>query len=141
MTSLPGQQTITIYSLPNILRSKGNQTMKFGQLIRIQEEKYFSSKIMQKITQGDQFQNSFSLQKSFVCKSKCSVAQFQYSPQLGIQQQNSNKLDKLQAIDPEICSVFEKRVWEQFLHHISWIIFSRKMLLRLYSVLYSNFIT
>ena len=33
MTSQPGQQTIVIHILPNISRSKGNQTMKFGQLI------------------------------------------------------------------------------------------------------------
>ena len=33
MTSQPGCQTIAIHILPNILRSKGNQTMKFGQLI------------------------------------------------------------------------------------------------------------
>ena len=28
-----GQQIITIHILPNISRSKGNQTLKFGQLI------------------------------------------------------------------------------------------------------------
>ena len=33
MTSQPGQQTIAIHTLPNISRSKGNQTMKFNQLI------------------------------------------------------------------------------------------------------------
>ena len=33
MTSQPGWQTIVIRILPNISRSKGNQTMKFGQLI------------------------------------------------------------------------------------------------------------
>ena len=33
MTSQSGQQTIAILILPNIWRSKGNQTMKFGQLI------------------------------------------------------------------------------------------------------------
>ena len=33
MTSQPGSQTITIHILPNISRSKDNQTMKFGQLI------------------------------------------------------------------------------------------------------------
>ena len=32
MTSQPGKQTIAIHVLPNISRSKGNQTMKFGQL-------------------------------------------------------------------------------------------------------------
>ena len=33
MTSQRGYQTIVIHILPNISRSKGNQTMKFGQLI------------------------------------------------------------------------------------------------------------
>ena len=33
MTSQPGSQTIVIHILTNISRSKGNQEMKFGQLI------------------------------------------------------------------------------------------------------------
>ena len=33
MTSQPGKQTITIHILSSILRKKGHQTMKFGQLI------------------------------------------------------------------------------------------------------------
>ena len=33
MTSRPCYQTITIHILSNILRNKGNQAMKFGQLI------------------------------------------------------------------------------------------------------------
>ena len=33
MTSQPGLQTIAIHILPNISRSKGKQTVKFGQLI------------------------------------------------------------------------------------------------------------
>ena len=33
MTSQPGKQTIAIHVLPNISISKGNQRMKFGQLI------------------------------------------------------------------------------------------------------------
>ena len=33
MTSQPGLQTIGIHIFPNISRSKGNQTKKFGQLI------------------------------------------------------------------------------------------------------------
>ena len=31
MTSQPGEQTIAMHILPDILRSKGSQTMKFGQ--------------------------------------------------------------------------------------------------------------
>ena len=33
MTSQPGEQIIVIHMLPNISRSKDNQTMKFAQLI------------------------------------------------------------------------------------------------------------
>ena len=33
MNLQPGKQTIVIHILPQICRSKGNQTMKFGQLI------------------------------------------------------------------------------------------------------------
>ena len=33
LTSQPGQQTIAMHILPNISRSKSNQTMKFNQLI------------------------------------------------------------------------------------------------------------
>ena len=33
MTSQPGQQTIALNILPNISESRGNQTMKFHQLI------------------------------------------------------------------------------------------------------------
>ena len=40
MTSQPGYQTIVIQILPNISRSKGNQTLKFGQLKK--HEKHFS---------------------------------------------------------------------------------------------------
>ena len=32
MTLHSGQQSLTIHILPNITRSKGNQTMKFGHL-------------------------------------------------------------------------------------------------------------
>ena len=40
MTSKPGQKTIAIHILPNISRSKGNQTMKFSQLIDITRETF-----------------------------------------------------------------------------------------------------
>ena len=52
MTSQPGHQRITAHILLNISRIKGNQTMKFGQLIE-HPKKYFSLKIMQKIRQGN----------------------------------------------------------------------------------------
>ena len=45
MTSQTGKQTITIHILPDISRSKGNQTMVFGQLIEYSMRNIFSSNI------------------------------------------------------------------------------------------------
>ena len=44
MTSQPGLQTIAIHILPNIARSEGNQTMKFGQLIEYNMRSIFVEK-------------------------------------------------------------------------------------------------
>ena len=44
MTSQPGQQTIAIHILPNITRSKGNQAIKFGQLIEYNMRNIFVEK-------------------------------------------------------------------------------------------------
>ena len=48
MTSQPRKQTIAIYIMSNISRSKGNQTMKFGQLIEHKLRNIFFCKIMHK---------------------------------------------------------------------------------------------
>ena len=48
MTSQPGQQTIIIHILPNISRSKGNQTMKYGQLIECNMRNIFLEKSFKK---------------------------------------------------------------------------------------------
>ena len=44
MASQPGLQTIAIHILPNISRSEGNQTMKFGQLIEYNMRSIFVEK-------------------------------------------------------------------------------------------------
>ena len=44
MTLQPENQTIAIYILPNISRSKGNQTMKLGQLIEYNTRSIFLGK-------------------------------------------------------------------------------------------------
>ena len=44
MTLQPGKQTIAIQILPSISRSKGNQTMKFGQLIEYNMKNIFLEK-------------------------------------------------------------------------------------------------
>ena len=41
MTSQPGKQTIAIHIFPNISRSKGKQTTKFGELIEQYEKDFF----------------------------------------------------------------------------------------------------
>ena len=44
MTSQPGKQAIAIHIQPNISRSKGNQAMKFGQLIEYSMKNIFLEK-------------------------------------------------------------------------------------------------
>ena len=41
MTPQPDLQTIAIHTLPNISQTKGNQTMKFGQLIEFNKRNIF----------------------------------------------------------------------------------------------------
>ena len=44
MASQPDEQTILIHTLPNFSRSKGNQTMKVGQLIECNMRNIFLEK-------------------------------------------------------------------------------------------------
>ena len=44
MASQPGKQKIAMHILPNISRGKGNQTMKFGQLIEYNMRNMFLRK-------------------------------------------------------------------------------------------------
>ena len=44
MTSQPGQQTVVKHILSDISRSKGNQTMKFGQLLECNMKNIFLEK-------------------------------------------------------------------------------------------------
>ena len=46
MMSQSGQQTIAIHTLTNISRSKGNQAMKFGQLIEHNTRNIFNEKLL-----------------------------------------------------------------------------------------------
>ena len=48
MTSQPGLQTIPIHILPNISQSRGNQTMKFGQLKEQNNRNIFLQKLFGK---------------------------------------------------------------------------------------------
>ena len=83
MTSLPGPQTITIHILSNISRSKSNQTMKFGQLMKY--NKIFSIKNHVENEAERLVPDLFLV---------CSLSSIYFdSPQLSIQQKtNCNKL-------------------------------------------------
>ena len=48
MTSQPGLKTIAIQILPNISQSKGNQKMKFGQLIEYNKRNFFLQTLCRK---------------------------------------------------------------------------------------------
>ena len=48
MTSQPCEQTITIHILPNISQSKGNQTLKFGEVIEYNNRNIFLQKSYRK---------------------------------------------------------------------------------------------
>ena len=67
MTSQPGKQKIPIHILPNISRSKGNQTMKFGQLIEHNMRNIFLEKSYTKYS-GETIPRSYSK------KSKLSIS-------------------------------------------------------------------
>ena len=70
-----GQQTITLHVLPNISRSKGNQAIKFGQLIQYSVKNVFSE-IMQKLRSGEWFQTSFFEKALYKVKASCQHLSF-----------------------------------------------------------------
>ena len=61
MTSKSCYQTIAIHILPNISRSKGNQAMKFGQLIEYNMRKIFvenhTQNVLEKLFQDPYLKN------------------------------------------------------------------------------------
>ena len=77
MTSQPGYQTIAIHIFTNTSRSKGNQSMKFGQLIKYDMRNIFLEK---SYTKWGRETSS----KPFSKKLKLSVSLDQYSKVLFI---------------------------------------------------------
>ena len=75
MISLAAQQIITIHILPNISRSKCNQTMKFGQLIEYDMRNLFLEKSYKKCGRE-------AGPKSFSIKSKLNISPDQQSEML-----------------------------------------------------------
>ena len=72
MTSQPGKQAIAIHILPNISRSKDNQTMEVDQLIKYSMKKIFFEKSYTKC-------NGETIPRPFSKKSKLSMSLNQYS--------------------------------------------------------------
>ena len=66
MTSRPGQHTITTHILPNILQSKGNQVMKFGQVIVYSKRNIFLQKSCIKWGRETNCVPTFVFSKSFI---------------------------------------------------------------------------
>ena len=69
MTSEPGKQTIAIHILPNISKSKGNQTMKFDQFIEynnITWKTFFLKNHTQKYS-GETILRPFSKNSKSIC--------------------------------------------------------------------------
>ena len=65
MKSSTGKQTIAIYMFPNISRSKGKQTIKFGQLIEY-NMKYYTKNVVKTLIVPDTFlKNKFELISGF----------------------------------------------------------------------------
>ena len=87
MTSQPGLQTIAIHILPNISQSKGNQTMKFGQLIEYNKRNIFLQKLCRKWGKETSSRPLYFLKKLNMWKQVvCSlVSGYVVSPQLAIQ--------------------------------------------------------
>ena len=88
MTSQPGSQTIVIHTLPNISQSKGNQTMKFGQLIEYKKrnsffKNYAENEVRRLVSDLFLFFKKINMRrKQVVCSS---VSIHFHSPQLAIQ--------------------------------------------------------
>ena len=63
MTSQTGQQIITMHIIPNISRRKGNQAMKFGQLIKYNHAQNEAVRLVQDL---------FLFLKKAICRIKAS---------------------------------------------------------------------
>ena len=128
MTLQPGYQTNTIHILHKISRSKGNQAMNFGQLIR--EKILFKNHPENEATRL--VSDLFLYFKKALYGVKASGQQLGFNifrQPLTWHTIKTNCI-KLQTVDPEICSIFifQKRFREQLLHHILSIIFQEKCL-------------
>ena len=66
MTSQPGLQTIAMHILPNISKTKGNQTMTFGHSIEYSKRNIFLQKLCRKWGKKTSFRPLFIFSKSLI---------------------------------------------------------------------------
>ena len=88
MTSQPGLQRIAIHILPNISQDKGNQTMKFGQLVEYNKRNNFLQKLSGKWGRETSSRPLYFLKKLNMRWKQvvCSLVSIYFdSPPLGIQ--------------------------------------------------------
>ena len=143
MTSQLGLQTIAIHILPNISQSKGNQAMKFGQLIEYNKRNIFLQKLCKKWCQETSSRPLSIFKKSLTWgESKWPAVKFQYISIAVNLSYNKNKLYKILdywSRDMPNFGFSEKGLGllspPHFVHD-----FSRKMFLMLHSINWPNFI-
>ena len=95
MTSQPGQKTIVIHILPNISRSKGNQTMKFDPFIEYNMTNMFLEKSYAKYdeeTSPRLFPEKRKLSIFLDQEPKVLYSLFYCMPSLGLLKHNETKL-------------------------------------------------
>ena len=135
MTSHPHWQRTTIHMLLNISRIKGNQTMKFGQLIEYPKRNIFLYKLCRNRGRETSFRPLFGLLKSFILgKIKWSAAWFSYISMVLRSPYNRNKLfEALHYQSRDILNFFflDKGLRITFPAHFVYD-FSTKMFLMLY---------
>ena len=88
---------------------------------------------MKKISKGDQFQNSFCFLKKTLYELKAEGLQLSFNIFRYSSTQHTLKTNciKLQTLHQGVCSIldFQKRMWEQFSHHILCMVFHEKYFL------------
>ena len=133
MTSQTGQH---MQMLPSISRSKGNQAMKFGPLMKYSVR---NMRKMRKMRQRDQIQTLFRFLKKLYIKQKqvINTLVLIYFRRSRLKHAIKTNFITFQTADPEICAILYlyKRVWEQLLHHIFCMIFKDKKYFPCYTLL------
>ena len=129
MTSQPGYQTIVIYILPNISRSKRNQIMKVGQLIEYNMRDIFLDKSYTKCgveASPRPFSGKLKLSKSLDQQPKVFTVCFYYILSCWLSKYIENKLQT--TCSYLILSIYKKQkeVWNQSPQVIFCIIFEEK---------------